>query len=562
MLVTTWLSLFISIHVAYASTNFRQARRTESCSLEYFDSIIPAGVTIERVENVTAGYFVEEGNLGYPSFASGLPLLCAVIVQNKTADYRFGMFLPETWNSKLLVVGNYAFLGGINWLDMGPGPKYGMASLSTDTGHNSGQGDQTWADTDQKKVNWAYQALEGSIILGKILIQAYYEDSRIAYTYYSGCSTGGRQGLKQIQRDPDIFDGALIGAPAWDTKHLMPWVSKLAILNLPENATYAISDAGLFTRLRDEVLNQCDHLDGMRDNIISAPELCRESFNITKIRCDVVADQDACWTQPQIETARRMYDDYVTGNGDGQGDTLVYRGLGHSSEAEWVTYLMPIAPEAYNVRRNFDAQYERYFMNYGPGWQIESYNDTVVDDSRHRDDGSVAATADQYDLGSFEDRGKIILYGGIADGVVPVRHTTLYYERTLERMGGGAGNVDAFFRYFQIPGMGHCWGTPSAVKAPWMIGGAGQAAQRPPYNGGWSVPMGLNDSRHDALMALMEWVEDDKEPSQIIASEFNFTDSTLQNITLYRQRPICMYPGTAVWDGQGPQDAASSWTCK
>ncbi|XXG94851.1 hypothetical protein Hte_001110 [Hypoxylon texense] len=365
--------------------------------------------------------------------------------------------------------------------------------------------------------------------------------------------TGGRQGLKQIQRDPDIFDGALIGAPAWDTKDLMPWISKLATWNLPEEAEGTISDTSLFTRLQEEVLKQCDSLDGVEDNIVSSPSACRERFDFSRIRCDVTTDKTGCWSQAQIETARTMYSDYITDSGE-----FVYKGLDYSSELEWSTFLFPADPaSSSNVRRNFDAQYERTFMDYGSGWQITSYNDTVVDDARIRDQSSVQASADQYDLGSYRNTGKVLLYAGLADATVPVQHTTLYYERTVEAMG----NVDDFFRYFQIPGMGHCWGTPDNVKAPWMIGGAGQAAQRPPYNSGFSVPLGNNDTRHDALLALIDWVENGNEVSEIIASEFNFTDTTLQNIVTYRQRPICMYPKTATWDGQGSQDDASSWRC-
>ncbi|KAI2629541.1 tannase and feruloyl esterase [Hypoxylon sp. NC1633] len=528
-------------------------RLSAGCTIDYFKGIVPAGIAIERAQYVTSGSFVEPGNLGYPSFASGLPPLCVVTVNNETAGYRFGMFLPDKWNSKLLVVGSYSFLGGINWLDMGPGAQFGMASLSTDTGHNSGQGDLTWATTEELKVNWAYQALEGSIYLGKTLIQTYYNDRSIAYSYYSGCSTGGRQGLKQIQRDPDIFDGALIGAPAWDTKNLMPWVSELAVWNLPESAESSINDASLFLRLQEEVLKQCDSLDGVQDNIVSSPSACRSHFDISQINCDVTTNKTACWSQAQIGTAQKMYSDYVTSEGE-----FVFKGLDYSSELGWSTFLLPADPDdSSNVRRNFDAEYERTFMDYGPEWQITSYNDSTVNDARVRDENSVHATADQYDLGRFRDKGKIIMYGGLADATVPVQHTTLYYNRTVEAMG----NIDDFFRYFQIPGMAHCWGTPAEVKAPWMIGSAGQAAQIPPYNAGHSVPLGYSDSRHDALLALMDWVENGNAVSEIIASEFNFTDATLQRIVLYRQRPICAFPQTATWDGQGPQDDASSWRC-
>lgn len=193
----TWISFLAWLVCSAPHANL--ARQSAGCTEDYFKGIIPVGVSIEQVQDVTSGSFTQSGDLGYPTMPTGLPPLCAVTVSNDTAGYRFGLFLPNDWNERLLVIGGYAFLGGINWLDMGAGAQYGMASLSTDTGHSSGQGDMTWATTEERKVNWAYQALEGSISLGKTLIQTYYNDRAIAYSYYSGCSTGGRQGLKQIQ---------------------------------------------------------------------------------------------------------------------------------------------------------------------------------------------------------------------------------------------------------------------------------------------------------------------------------------------------------------------------
>ncbi|KAI0150730.1 tannase and feruloyl esterase [Xylariaceae sp. FL1272] len=537
--------------VSWASP--RDRRQPANCSSGYFTRIAPAELRTERVEYVTSGVFHETGNLGYPTFPTDLPLLCAIILSNTTANYRFGLFLPDEWNSRLLTIGSYAFLGGINWLDMGSGVKYGAATLSTDTGHNSGAGDITWANTTEKQINWAHQALEGSIYAGKSLIDQYYGRS-ISYSYFSGCSTGGRQALKQIQRDPTIFDGALVGAPAFDTKHLMTWISKQATWNLPESAPSSLNSIDLFTSLQAEVLKQCDSLDGIKDNIISSPHTCRERFNITKVRWDVASNKTGCWTNPQIETALKMYADYVTTDGH-----LVYKGSEYGSELDWSTYLLPADSKnsSTNVRRNFDAQYERFFMNLGPDWQISSYNDSVVRVAEARDRRFVQATADQYDLGAFRHEGRIIMYGGLADNVVPVQQTTLYYNKTVDAMG----NVDSFFRYFQIPGMKHCWSTPDNVKAPWIMGGGGQAVHLPPYAAAWSVPKGYNDSKHDALLALIDWVEKGRKVSQIIASEFNYTDDTFQDIVLYRQRPICMFPKTARWDGKGNQDSASSWSC-
>lgn len=195
-----WTLLSFFAYYVNCVPHAKSPRQSAGCTADYFNGIVPAGISVEKVQYVTSGNFSESGNLGYPAYAGGLSPLCAVIIKSDSANYRFGMFLPDNWNSRLLVVGNYAFLGGINWLDMGAGTKYGMASLSTDTGHNSGTGDITWATTDQLRGNWAYKALEGSITLGKTLIQAYYSNQAIKYSYYSGCSTGGRQGLKQIRK--------------------------------------------------------------------------------------------------------------------------------------------------------------------------------------------------------------------------------------------------------------------------------------------------------------------------------------------------------------------------
>ncbi|KAI1383401.1 tannase and feruloyl esterase-domain-containing protein [Hypoxylon trugodes] len=402
-----WALISLFTCSVYSVPSAKQPRQSAGCTADYFNSIIPTGASIESVQHITSGSFSESGDIGYPSIASGLPPLCAVIVKNETENFRFGLFLPDNWNSKLLVVGSYSFLGGINWLDMGPGAQFGMASLSTDTGHSSGQGDLTWPTTDQLRVNWAWQALEGSIILGKSLIQSFYNDKSIAYSYFSGCSTGGRQGLKQIQRNPYFFDGALIGAPAWDTMGLMPWISAQATWNLPEDAPGSISDVNLFSRLQQEVLKQCDSLDGVQDNIISSPAACRANFDINQINCDVTTNKTYCWTQAQIDTAQKIYSDYVTSTGN-----FVYKGAEYGSEDTWSTFLFPAdsPTSTSNVRRVFDAEYERTFMGYGADWQITSYNDSVVYDARTRDQNSVQATADKYDLGSFRNKGKISTY--------------------------------------------------------------------------------------------------------------------------------------------------------
>ena len=143
--------------------------------------------------------------------------------------------------------------------------------VSTDTGHNSTSSDARWGlNAPEKKEDFGYRAIHGSTVLGKSLTEAFYNQT-IAYSYYAGSSTGGRQGLREAQYSPDSFDGLLIGAPAWWTSHLQPWETKLGSFNLPESAANHIN-ASLFSIIGLEVIKQCDGVDGVIDGIVSSPE--------------------------------------------------------------------------------------------------------------------------------------------------------------------------------------------------------------------------------------------------------------------------------------------------
>ena len=96
---------------------------------------------------------------------------------------------------------------------MGRMVHYGFATVSTDTGHNSSSDDNRWALDAPESINdWGFRAMHGSVSLAKSIAAAYYSCD-IKFSYYASCSTGGRQGLKEIQLHPDSFDGIVVGAP-------------------------------------------------------------------------------------------------------------------------------------------------------------------------------------------------------------------------------------------------------------------------------------------------------------------------------------------------------------
>ncbi|KAK8079548.1 ferulic acid Esterase/Feruloyl esterase [Apiospora hydei] len=505
-----------------------------ACTASTFTGALPKGASVELAYPVLGGGSFGEGpsNLGYPLNATNLPELCAVIIRVPSggSSYRFGLFLPtkSNWNSRFLATGNGGFLGGIDWVDMAPGPHYGFATLSTDTGHNSAS-DQSWAYKNaEAQKDWGYRAMHGSVDLGKRLTAAYYGRD-IAYSYYSGCSTGGRQGLKEIQISPNSFNGVLVGAPAWPTTGLMSWLTALGTWNLPASDPKAFTSTGQYSLLASTVLSQCDKVDGLVDNICGKRGV----------------DSKDCLTPQQIETVKKVWGDYYTSKGD-----LVYNGLELSGENQWDVYTL------YGNTENFDTQWEKYWVYNDKSWSWRQYSENVFYDSVRTNPGN--ATADAFDISGFRRAGgKLILYQGLADGLISARSSLHYYNETVKAVGGG--NVDDFFSFFQIPGMQHCLGSPAAVKAPWYIASWGQAAKLPGTAGGYSVP-GFQDPEHDALLALMRWTENGTAVDSIIATAWD-DNSSGQDLSVYRQRPLCPYPKKATYDKKGDPNLASSWAC-
>jgi len=534
------------------------------CNRAFFADALPDDATLEKVAIVRDGGSYGEGaaNVAYPVSPTDLPALCAVTIRVKssaTSSYRFGLFLPYDWNSRFLVVGNGGFAGGINWLDMAAGPRYGMASLSTDTGHSSISTDTTWArNQPEKKTDWGWRAIHGSTVLGKELVRAYYTpDQPLTYSYYSGCSTGGRQGLKELQLFPDSFDGALIGSAAWWTSHLNNYVTQAGLYNLPATDPKHLSIADM-NLLADEVTRQCDAADGVRDGIVSSPDQCTP--DLTTLLCSKATSAPKtakrCLTPAQLSTAQNVYGGWSLPTHES-----LYPGLTPSSEKQWYLLLNGTEPTPYGIG------YARDFLfDADPGWDWRtSFNASVVAYADAHDPGD--ATADHYAAlrGVRERGGKVVVYHGLADGLVPTKGTGVYWNRTVEALGGAGekgagwrgqdeGGLDDFMKLFLVPGMQHCWGT--VVDAPWSFGGAFQAGVM--GSGVWSVP-GFEDAEHDMLMALVDWVEDGKPVESVVAT--TWTTPMDPNSGVKRQRPICAWPRRAVWDGRGDVDDAESWGC-
>jgi hypothetical protein len=522
-----------------------EAACSVSCSADRFKDVLPPTASIISAVRVANGSAYGEGkaDVAYPTNPTSLPELCAVTVNvssSSMSNYRFGLFLPTAWNSRFLAVGNGGFSGGINWLDMGAGVRYGHAVVSTDTGHNSTSGDLTWSlDNPERKKDFGYRAIHGSVELGKKMVEAFYGE-KIAYSYYNGASTGGRQGLKEAQISPDSFDGMIIGAPAWWTSHLQTWTTKVAMYNLPASDPKHVP-AQLFTTIAQEVVKQCDDADGIADGIVSYPDHC--SFNVSTLLCsESGANSSACLTPVQMATVQNFYADYKP---EGK---FAFPGMEVGSEPQWPFLLGGSEPSTLGYG------YVQYFMYDDPDWNWPQFNDSIVWEADAADPGD--ATADDYDsLAKFRDRGgRIFLYHGLADALIPPGSSYVFYDKVAAALGGVEA-LQEWFRFFHVPGMQHVTGT--AVDAPWYFAGSGAAGAL--GTNVYSTP-GFEDREHDAMLALMAWVEKGIPIDQIVATTWR--QQTVPGSGVLRQRPLCPYPKKQTYDGKGDPDKPESFSCE
>jgi len=193
-------------------------------SCEQLKSLKLADTTITLTESFGPGEFQSPGSA--PSTAAPLlPALCRVTATLKPSpdsDIKIEVWLPAGgWNGKYLAVGGGGWVGSINYRDMAYAVREGYATSSTDTGHTGGTADFV-VGHPEKVTDFAYRAVHEMTMKAKAIMVAHYGRGP-RFSYWTGCSTGGRQGLMEAQRYPADFDGIVAGAPANNQIQLCAW---------------------------------------------------------------------------------------------------------------------------------------------------------------------------------------------------------------------------------------------------------------------------------------------------------------------------------------------------
>ncbi|KAF2804162.1 tannase-domain-containing protein [Mytilinidion resinicola] len=213
------------------STGWHSAACSSLSGLSLHD---PKGVVVAATAIAAGSNFTGiTENSGYNAVQIDLPSLCRVEYNvqtslNSSAVAEIWLPLPSAWNRRFLAVDNGGFAGGVNYPDVVWGARKGFAAMSTNTGHNGSSSDGTPFQNPEHLIDWGYRALHLTSVAAKSIVKAYYGNAA-KYSYYAGCSTGGRQGLNAAQRYPSDYDGirCLTGPQITNLKRMYaPWLAE------------------------------------------------------------------------------------------------------------------------------------------------------------------------------------------------------------------------------------------------------------------------------------------------------------------------------------------------
>ena len=479
-------------------------------------------VEITKAADVPAGTTIPGPYSGAPSIGP-LPAHCrvdGVINRRKGADgeeFAIGFAValpdPQAWNGDFMMQGGgggngvVAYPTGAGYSGDHPALSRGFAVASTDTGHKAKTGgfDFSFMRDQQAYLDFAFEANAQVAAVAKQIIARYYAKPA-AYSYFIGCSTGGREGMILSQRFPAAFNGIVSGDPAMRTGRsnlaIGQWIPVSYNQASPKDASgkpqldkfLTDDDRKLFM---DALMKKCDAKDGIADGMIFDPLGC--DFDPATIACKP-GQTDSCIAPEKIAAIKNAF----AGPKNAYG-TQVYPGF---------LYDAGIASKGV-VPGLLALGSHGIFGPYTTATTID-----VDQLALHASDPLVEPASTN--LSTFSGSGhKLIFFHGDSDPWFSPLDTLDYYK-SLAPTNGGAEKVATWSRLFLVPGMAHCGGGPSL-------------------------------DHFDMLTAVVDWVEKGSAPDFVIATGSAFPG---------RSRPLCAYPKHAQYTGTGDPQDAKNFTCQ
>jgi feruloyl esterase len=458
----------------------------------------------------------------------GVPAHCRVTGM-LDPEIAFEVSLPAMWNGRFYMIGNGGHAGealdnGGRVAQRNQALGLGFAFAQTNTGHDSATepGGSFVLSNPQKAIDYAYRAVHLTATTTQAMTADYY-GRPASYSYWNSCSNGGRQGLIEAQRFSDDFDGIVANAPWADQTGftLGAMWNQRALTETPITAEK-------IELVAERVMDICDPVDGLTDGLIDDPRQCTFDPHSDVPACGSAGvDPSACLTSAEADAIARVYSGPV-GNGQSLfpgfmlGSEAFTTGLfGGGSGSGWMNVIIPAQSGATPADFNLAENTMRYlvFDPPMPDWDYRTFD--FDSDVSELDRWSEQADATDPDLSEFRDGGgKLLMTYGWADTILQPMMGVNYYEQALAENGP---DTPDFLRLFMVPGMGHCGG-------------------------------GVGPDRHDAVTAIIDWVETGTAPDSMIASK-------VVDDEVVRTRPLCPYPEVARYSGSGSIDDAANFSC-
>jgi hypothetical protein len=526
----------LAVSIIAGATASAQAK--PSC--ETLKNLMLPDTSILSAESVAAGPFALPP--GMPAKSVEVPAFCRVRGETKPSPDShiiFEVWMPAAqWNGKFEQMGSGGLAGSINLFTLAATMKKGYATAASDDGHQAAAAiDGSWALGHPEKVkDFGYRAVHETSVKAKKIVEAFYQKMP-SYSYFNGCSEGGREALMEAQRYPEDFNGILAGAPAHKWTELMfDFAWNAQALNSPasfisEAKRHAVSEAALAA---------CGGQDGVKDAFIKEPLRCH--FDPSVLACKG-GDADNCLTPEQVEALKKIYAgarNSRTGQQISQGyepgaeDVVGIPGISFAS------YVFGPAPGA-SLDAIFSSAFFGDFVFDNPNWKFSDLNFDKDVTTTEEKVGSVL-NATNPDLNAFRAHGgKLLQYHGWNDGSPSPHHSVDYYDSVIKKMSG-LNKTEDFYRLFMVPGMMHCGAGPG----PNLFGNLLDFAA-------------ANDADHNIFTALERWVEQGLAPDKIIAKKYA-DDNPAKGLEM--TRPLCPYPQVAKWSGRGTTSDAQNWSCQ
>lgn len=441
--------------------------------------------------------------------ATAIPYCLVKVLVPEAINIWVGLPMNGKWNGRLQSLGGGGYAGRVTVptnaiLD-------GYVGVSTDTGHPGSDGSFGMLAPGRPnialQIDFAYRSEHLMSVIGRQLTEAFYGRSP-AYTYWNGCSTGGRQGLMMAQRFPEDYNGILAGAPAihWDRFQAAQIWPQVVMRH--DNAGPISSEK--LTLATKAAVDACDAADGVVDGVIDDPRRCR--FNARALGCQRDRQGSSCLTESEASAINKIWEGPVVGG------TRLWWGPRPGA---------PLGNLAGDAPFPIAVAQPKYWVYYDQSWDwktLDYFNFKEFFDRTVKTVGPMMAT-DDADLSRFKSHGgKLILWHGWADPLIMPDGTIDYYDAVTQKMGGDSAETETFLRLFMAPGVAHC--------------------------GGGEGPM-----PRSLFRAVVNWVEHRDAPSTIMASRPLPGGAT-------RTRPLCPYPQVAVWKGTGSTDDAANFVCQ